>query len=158
MEKQLRIPVMDVSTARQQRPCIMVVDDEPSILRLIQCALKLAGFDVMLAASGDSALELMRRHRPDLVILDIMMPGLDGFQVLNRIRKQSDIPVIMLTARHEMTILRDSLVLGADDFITKPFSVGELTARIRAKLRRYMRSTVVSQRRRAVYHRPSTKI
>jgi DNA-binding response OmpR family regulator len=129
----------------KRHPCIMAVDDEPSILRVLQRALEPAGFDVIPAANGDSALELMRRHRPDLVILDIMMPGLDGFQVLNRIREQYNVPVIMLTARREVTTLQDSLVMGADDFITKPFSILELTARIRAKLRRSRQETVASQ-------------
>jgi len=123
----------------------MAVDDEPSVLRVLQHALEPAGFDVIPAANGDSALELMRGHRPDLVILDIMMPGLDGFQVLNRIREQYNVPVIMLTVRREITTLRDSLVMGADDFITKPFSILELTARIRAKLRRSKQETVASQ-------------
>lgn len=120
----------------EKQPCIMAVDDEPSVLRVLQLALEPAGFDVILAANGDSALELMRRHKPDLVLLDIMMPGMNGFQVLNRIREQYSIPIIMLTARREVTTLRDSLVIGADDFIVKPFRILELTARIRAKLKR----------------------
>jgi DNA-binding response OmpR family regulator len=119
-----------------KRPCIMAVDDEPSVLRVLQRALEPAGFEVIPAINGDSALELMGEHRPDLVLLDIMMPGLDGFQVLHRIREQCNIPVIMLTARSEVITLRDSLVTGADDFVTKPFSTLEITARIRAKLRR----------------------
>lgn len=129
----------------EKQPCIMAVDDEPSVLRVLQLALEPAGFDVILAANGDSALELLRIHKPDLVILDIMMPGLNGFQVLNLIRQRCNVPVIMLTARREVTTLRDSLVTGADDFITKPFSVSELTARIRAKLRRSKQETVISQ-------------
>ena len=79
---------------------------------------------------------LLEEHRPDLVILDIMMPEFDGLQVLSLIRQSSDIPVIMLTARTEVTILRDALVLGADDYVRKPFGTQELLARIQAKLRR----------------------
>ncbi len=130
----------------EKQPCIMAVDDEPSVLRVLQLTLESAGFDVILAANGDSALELLRRHKPDLVLLDVMMPGLDGFQVLNQIREQYSIPVIMLTARREVTTLRDSLMIGADDFVTKPFSTLELTARIRAKLRRCREVNITSQR------------
>ena len=119
-----------------KRPCIMAVDDEPSVLRVLQRALEPAGFEVIPVMNGDSALELMGKHRPDLVLLDIMMPGLDGFQVLHRIREQCNVPVIMLTARREITTLRDSLATGADDFVTKPFSTLELISRIRAKLKR----------------------
>ena len=128
-----------------KRPCIMAVDDEPSVLRVLQRALEPSGFDVIPAMDGDSALELMGERRPDLVLLDIMMPGLNGFQVLHHIRERCNIPVIMLTARREVTTLRDSLVTGADDFITKPFSTLELTARIRAKLRRCERIAVPSE-------------
>jgi DNA-binding response OmpR family regulator len=130
----------------QKNPCIMAVDDEPVVLMIIQRTLESAGFDVIPVADGNTALESLRKHSPDLVLLDIMMPGLDGFQVLDRIREQWDIPVIMLTARHEVTTLRDSLMIGADDFVTKPFSTLELTARIRAKLRRSKHGTVTSQR------------
>jgi DNA-binding response OmpR family regulator len=120
----------------EKRPCIMAIDDEPVVLMIIKRTLQSAGFEVVPAADGDTALELLKTHKPDLVLLDIMMPGLDGFQVLGRIRQQSNIPVIMLTGRHEIATLRDSLVTGADDFVTKPFSTLELAARIRAKLRR----------------------
>jgi len=94
------------------------------------------GYDVITASDGSSALELLEEYKPELVILDIMMPGLDGFQVLDLIRKRSNVPVIMVTARGEVTSLRDALVLGADDYVRKPFSVRELVARVRAKLRR----------------------
>jgi DNA-binding response OmpR family regulator len=122
--------------AMEKCPCIMAVDDEPVVLMLIKRALQAGGFEVISANDGNAALELLKTHKPDLVLLDIMMPGLDGFQVLGRIRQQSNVPVIMLTGRHEVAILRDSLTTGADDFITKPFGTLELTARIRAKLRR----------------------
>ena len=115
---------------------IMVIDDEQEILRLLKRTLEPEGYDVVTANGGVSALLLMEERRPDLVILDIMMPGLDGFQVLDFIRKRSNIPVIMLTGRGEVTTLRDALVLGADDYVRKPFGKRELLARIRAKLRR----------------------
>ncbi len=115
---------------------IMVVDDEQAILRLLSRTLEPEGYGVVVADNGRSALELLEEHKPDLVILDIMMPGLNGFQVLDLIRQRSNIPVIMLTARREVTTLRDALALGADDYVRKPFATRELVARIRAKLRR----------------------
>ena len=120
----------------KKRPYIMVVDDEQAILRLLKRTLEPEGYGVILADSGSSALDLLEDSRPDLVILDIMMPGLDGFQVLDLIRQRSNVPIIMLTARSEVTTLRDALSLGADDYVKKPFGRGELLARIRAKLRR----------------------
>ncbi len=116
--------------------CIMVVDDEQVILKLLSRTLEPEGYSVVLADNGSSALTLLENCRPDLVILDIMMPGLNGFQVLDLIRQRSNIPVIMLTARCEVTTLRDALAIGADDYVRKPFHTQELLARIRAKLRR----------------------
>ncbi len=103
---------------------------------MLSRTLESEGYGVILADNGSSVLALLEDRRPDLVILDIMMPGLDGFQVLNLIRQRSNIPVIMLTARCEVTTLRDALSLGADDYVRKPFGRGELLARIKAKLRR----------------------
>jgi len=120
----------------KKHTCIMVVDDEQAILRLLNRTLAPEGYGVILADNGSSALSLLEEHTPDLVILDIMMPGLDGFQVLDLIRQRSNIPVIMLTARCEVTTLRHALALGADDYVRKPFGTRELLARIRAKLRR----------------------
>ena len=120
----------------KKHPCIMVVDDEPQILKLLDRTLKTEGYDVVVADNGRPALDMLEEHRPDLVILDIMMPGLDGFQVLNLIRQRSNIPVIMLSARREVATRRDTLILGTDDYVGKPFCTGELVARIRAKLRR----------------------
>ena len=117
-------------------PYIMVVDDDLAILRLLKRTLEPEGYGVILADNGSSALDLLEDSRPDLVILDIMMPGLNGFQVLDLIRQRSGVPVIMLTARGEVTNLRNALSLGADDYVRKPFGKGELLARIRAKLRR----------------------
>ena len=120
----------------KKHPYIMVVDDEQAILRLLNRTLEPEGYGVILADNGSSALALLEEHTPDLVILDIMMPELDGFQVLDLIRQRSNVPVIMLTARGEVTTLHDALCLGADDYVRKPFRKGELLARIRAKLRR----------------------
>lgn len=120
----------------KKRPLILVVDDEESILKLLRVNLSLEGYGVVIASNGESALRLFRKYKPDMIILDIMMPVLDGFQVLDRVRRCSNVPVIMLTARDETISLARALVNGADDYISKPFSMLELTARIRAKLRR----------------------
>ena len=119
---------------RQQT--ILVVDDEEEMLNLLTRTLELEGFDVIRAGDGTAALAQLEEQRPGLVILDIMMPGLDGFQVLDLIRKRSDVPVIMLTGKTEVTTLGDALSVGADDYVRKPFRAQVLTARIRAKLRR----------------------
>jgi DNA-binding response OmpR family regulator len=118
----------------QQR--IMVVDDDREMLKLLNRTLELEGFDTVVVADGDSALSLLDEIEPDLVILDIMMPGLDGFQTLDLIREHSNVPVIMLSAKHEVESLRKALLLGADDYVKKPISTKSLIARIRAKLRR----------------------
>ncbi|GAG72180.1 unnamed protein product [marine sediment metagenome] len=115
---------------------ILVVDDEESVRDLLQRVLKEAGYNVVTAANGQEALDKMSELSIGVVLLDIKMPGLDGFQVLDHIRQRSDIPVIMLTAIGEVTNVRDSLALGADDYIRKPFKTRELLARIQAKLRR----------------------
>ena len=120
----------------KKRTRLMAVDDEVEILRLLKNILEEEGYDFVGATSGDAAFSLLRERQPDLIILDIMMPGLDGFQVLELIRRNSDVPVIMLTGRGEMTALRDSVEIGADDFVRKPFYPLELVARVRAKLRR----------------------
>ena len=124
-----------------EHPCIMVVDDEQAIRTLLKRTLEMEGWEVILAEDGRSALAMMEKREPDLVILDINMPGLDGFQVLERIRQHSNVPVIMLTGIGEVTTLGNALSLGADDYVKKPFSARELIARVRAKLRR---SQVVS--------------
>jgi DNA-binding response OmpR family regulator len=119
-----------------KRPCILAVDDEQTILTLISRALEPEGFDVIVAENGIVAMELFDKHTPDLVILDVMMPGIDGFEVLDLIRQSSDVPVIMLSSKREVTVKRDTLILGADDYIEKPFHIRDLSARIRAKIRR----------------------
>ena len=115
---------------------ILVVDDEPKVLTIVRSYLQNAGFQVTEARDGKQAIEFFRQDNPELVILDIMMPELDGIEVLREIRRTSSIPVILLTARVEETDKLVGLELGADDYITKPFSPRELTARVKAVLRR----------------------
>ena len=120
----------------KKRPHIMVVDDDQEMLRMLERTLELEGYGVTVAAGGSLALALLDDCKPDFVILDIMMPGPDGYQVLDSMRQRSDVPVIMLTARREVASLDKALALGADDYVRKPFRVLELLARIQAKLRR----------------------
>lgn len=115
---------------------ILVVDDEPKIVRLIQAYLERAGFSVLAAYDGRQALELFKAEQPALVILDLMLPDLDGLDVARAIRKESDTPIIMLTARTEATDRIIGLEVGADDYVPKPFDPRELVARVRAVLRR----------------------
>ena len=115
---------------------ILVVDDELKIARLVRDYLTEAGFDVTLASTGPSALAAARSQRPDLVILDLGLPGMDGYDVTRSIRARSSIPIIMLTARSDETDRIVGLELGADDYVVKPFSPRELVARVKAVLRR----------------------
>jgi len=115
---------------------VLVVDDEEIVCNSLQRVLKEAGYDVVTVANGQEALDKMSQLKIELVLLDIKMPGLDGFQVLGLIRESSNVPVIMLTAMNDVTAIYDTLSLGADDYVTKPFRTRELLARIRAKLRR----------------------
>jgi len=115
---------------------ILVIDDEPDMLHLLERILTAEGYRVILASDGNYGLTLMKDTNPDLVLLDIMMPGPDGFVVLDAIRKYSDTPVIVVTAKRDVESIQETLALGADDYIRKPFSPVELVARIHAKLRR----------------------
>lgn len=115
---------------------ILVVDDEARMVRFIQLNLEHDGFRVITAYNGREALEQVRSQLPNLILLDVMMPDLDGFDVLERIREQSAVPVIMLTAKGEEDDRVRGLELGADDYVTKPFSPRELVSRVRAVLRR----------------------
>src|SRR3954471_719853 len=115
---------------------ILVVDDEPRIADLARDYLEHAGFGVRIAATGEAALESIRRDHPDLVVLDLGLPGADGLDVTRAIRRDSMVPVIMLTARDDEVDKLLGLELGADDYVTKPFSPRELVARVRAVLRR----------------------
>ncbi len=123
-------------------PRILVVDDEPQIVDLLRSYLRRDGFDVDDAGDGEAALAACAHLRPDLVILDLMLPKVDGREVCRRIRETSHTPIIMLTARDEETDKLVGLELGADDYITKPFSPREVVARVRAVLRRGSRETV----------------
>jgi DNA-binding response OmpR family regulator len=115
---------------------ILVVDDEVRIAKLVRDYLERAGFGVLTARDGEAALMLARREQPDLIILDLMLPGVDGLDVCQRLRQESGVPIIMLTARVEEADRVVGLELGADDYVTKPFSPRELVARVRATLRR----------------------
>ena len=115
---------------------ILLVDDDPNISHLVKLYLEKEGFAVIEAARGDTALDLFRKETPSLVLLDVMLPGLDGLQVLREIRQTSKTPVIMLTAKDETFDKVLGLELGADDYVTKPFETKELVARVKAVLRR----------------------
>jgi DNA-binding response OmpR family regulator len=121
-------------TGNEQR--ILVVEDEPTIARAVADRLAAEGFAVQIAADGPSAVEVARTYRPDLIVLDVMLPGFDGLEVCRRVQAERPVPVLMLTARDDETDLLVGLGVGADDYITKPFRMRELTARIRAILRR----------------------
>ena len=122
-------------------PLVLAVDDEPNILKLLKTNLLAEGYEVITACSGTEALHLVEENELALILLDINMPGIDGFQTAQTIRKDSDVPIIMLTARDDITSLEKALCIGADDFLTKPFSVRELSARVKAKIRRSVRGT-----------------
>jgi DNA-binding response OmpR family regulator len=115
---------------------ILVVDDEPRIVQLVRDYLEHGGFTVLVASDGAGALRTARTGRPDLVVLDLGLPGLDGLDVARALRRDGEVPIIMLTARTEETDKLVGLELGADDYLTKPFSPKELVARVRAVLRR----------------------
>jgi DNA-binding response OmpR family regulator len=115
---------------------VLVVDDEPKIVQMVRLYLERDGHTVLTARDGPSALDAFRRERPDLVVLDLMLPGIDGLEVCRAIRRESEVPIVMLTARAEEADKLIGLELGADDYLTKPFSPRELAARVRAVLRR----------------------
>jgi len=124
---------------------ILVVDDEPSIVELIRVNLEDGGYEVGIAADGDEALERFSQEAWDLVILDLMLPGVDGIEVCRRIRKESQVPIIMLTAKADEIDRVLGLEMGADDYVTKPFSPRELLARVRAVLRRVPDTVVTGE-------------
>jgi two-component system response regulator ResD len=115
---------------------ILVVDDEPSISEVLSIYLERAGYRVMVAQDGQAALDVLERQSPDLVVLDLMLPKVDGFEITRRLRASGDIPIIMLTARQKETDRILGLEMGADDYVVKPFSPRELVSRVRAVLRR----------------------
>jgi DNA-binding response OmpR family regulator len=130
----------------QQRR-VLVVDDEPTIAQSVAARLRAEGFDVDVAADGPSAVAMAAARQPDLVVLDVMLPGFDGLEVCRRIQAERPVPVLMLTARDEETDLLVGLAVGADDYLTKPFSIRELAARVHALLRRTGRAAQLDGRR-----------
>jgi DNA-binding response OmpR family regulator len=120
--------------------CILVVEDDPSILRGLQMNLGLEGFRVLAARDGDEAVRFFRQHRPDLVVLDLMLPKKSGIEVIREVRNEdADTPIVVLSAKDGEADIVHALALGADDYVAKPFGVAELIARIRAALRRRRR-------------------
>jgi DNA-binding response OmpR family regulator len=119
-----------------KKTTILAADDDPQILRLVTRNLQFEGYEVIAVSDGQAALEQIEAHSPDLVLLDIMMPRMDGFAVTQRVREFSSVPIIILTARGQDQDKIRGLDLGADDYLTKPFSVEELLARVRAVIRR----------------------
>jgi two-component system OmpR family response regulator len=128
---------MAVSGTERSDARLLVVDDEPNIVELLSVSLRFAGFEVATAMTGRDAVEQARRFRPDLILLDVMLPDVDGFDVLRRLRGEgARVPVLFLTARDATEDKITGLTLGGDDYVTKPFSLEEVIARIRAVLRR----------------------
>jgi DNA-binding response OmpR family regulator len=125
---------------RVQRATVLVVEDEPTIAESVAARLRTEGFVVELAFDGPSAVAAAQRVEPDVVVLDVMLPGFDGLEVCRRIQAQRPVPVLMLTARDDETDLLVGLAVGADDYLTKPFSIRELAARVHALLRRVRRA------------------
>jgi two-component system KDP operon response regulator KdpE len=119
-----------------KEPVLLVVDDEPHILKVLSTGLSMRGFQVRTAASGEEALEEIRRESPDAIILDLMLPGMSGLEVCRRLREFSTVPIIVLSARGAERDKVMALDQGADDYVTKPFGIEELLARVRAVLRR----------------------
>jgi two-component system response regulator MprA len=125
-----------VTLAPTQTAHVLVVDDDPRMLSMMRRVLEADGYHVVTAAEGESALDIVRRGQVNLIILDVMMPGLDGFEVCRTVRRESVVPILMLTARDEAVDKVGGLDCGADDYVVKPFDTDELMARVRALLRR----------------------
>ena len=119
-----------------QQPTVLVVDDEPAVRRVLAMRLEVAGYRVVIAEDGEEALAVFAREQPDLVVLDVMMPKLDGFAVCRRLRAESAVPIIFLSALDAISEKVAGLDLGADDYLVKPFALAELLARVRALVRR----------------------
>jgi len=116
---------------------ILVIDDEADLITLLSVKLEDEGYEVLSARNGIQALEVVQKHCPDLILLDLMMPHMDGWEACRRIRELTDVPIIMVTALSGEQLVARGLEVGADDYLTKPFSMMELAARVRAALRRY---------------------
>lgn len=123
---------------------ILVIDDEPSIVNLVTAYLKPEGYEVYTTSDGNAGLKAARAYKPDLIVLDLMLPGKDGFEVLSQLRRESNVYVILLTAKTEETDKIVGLSVGADDYVTKPFSPRELVARIKSALRRPHRDVLIA--------------
>ncbi len=131
------------------QPQVLAVDDEPGVLRLIKLELTAQGFRVITADNGADAIRLEEEHRPDLALLDVMMPEMDGFELMRELRQRTNVPVILLTAKGSDRDKVKGLELGADDYLAKPFSPEELSARVRAVLRRAVGAPSADQQVRA---------
>ena len=131
---------------------VLTVDDEPRFIRLIEANLSSAGYEVLTADDGPKAIDTIVDNNPDLVLLDVMMPEMDGFEVLDRIREFSNVPVIMLTAKGEEADRVEGLNRGADDYVVKPFSATELLARVQAVLRRSQATASAPQESPKIVH------
>jgi DNA-binding response OmpR family regulator len=116
--------------------CVLIVDDEPRVVKFLKLRLQASGYEVLTAANGTEALEQVQSQDPDLILLDVVMPGMDGFEILKQVRALSSVPVIILSAKEEDTDKVRGLKLGADDYLAKPFNPDELAARIEAIKRR----------------------
>ncbi len=125
---------------------ILIVEDEPSIAEVVELYLRRAGYTARVVRDGQAALKILEQHLPDLVVLDVMLPGADGFSILRWLRDRSDVPVIFITARREEVDRIAGLELGADDYVVKPFSPQELVSRVRAVLRRLPREAGQTER------------
>ena len=117
-----------------EKTCVLMVDDDPNILKFVSANLEIRGYDVITAEDGETAIEVMDRTTPNLVILDLLMPGIDGFDVCRHIRKSSDVPIIVLTAIGESNTKTELLNLGANDYVTKPFDIRDLLDRVQSML------------------------
>lgn len=125
----------------KEKQLIMAVDDDESICILLSRLIEDAGYRAITAGDGKTALTLLRRECPDMLLLDITMPTMSGLEVLREVRRQTDIPVLMITARCEAITIHQALVAGADDYINKPFNIDDLMARIETKLQRRIQQT-----------------
>lgn len=147
--------LMDEPTERPSQtaaPLVLIIDDEPGMLDFLSLGLGYEGFEVRRAADGLSGLQIALTERPSIIVLDLMLPGIDGFELCKRLRHVSGVPIIMLTARDDLDDRIRGLDLGADDYITKPFQFKELAARMRAVLRRQSTSTLIQTQPR--HHEP----
>jgi two-component system alkaline phosphatase synthesis response regulator PhoP len=131
---------------------ILIIDDEENILNLVTAYLRPEGYEIRTEQNGRSGLQAAQTFKPDLIVLDIMLPGMDGLELLSQLRRESDVYVIMLTAKNEETDKIIGLSVGADDYLTKPFSPRELVARIKAALRRLQAGTILPENQILQYH------